>query len=941
MPGTFDGMASGPQRKALKSARPPASCSKCIKHNPVVAAKHQSDGKKMAKKTQKAVSHPTPILLLPPEILFLVIELLELPDQNALNRTNQWFYSVINPIIYYQNVRRNQASCMYWAAEHGQLGTLKHVLGAGANLDLAASLVTVKSLTDSDIDSQDGDDDNANTITTNPNGPTNNANPAPAVAAAPVVTPTTGAAPQVPRDHHEATTAEMLPFATPLHLAAKHGHSEVVAWLLDNGVDINAPSYRLCDCQAMKFERSPLRRPNEYPRWRPLHTAICSGERAIAELLIHRGASLSLDATPGHGVTALHAAAAHGMVPLIKLLALEDVDLDINQRDGFDNTALHYVSELYSPRDSAEIRDVITKLLALGADLEAHNERGHTPLLNACFRGNFAVAHRLVSIGANPEPHRNVRKFRDIRPLYFCTLPRHEFFEVDQAPVKHDEFEGNRLALIRALAESGARVDARYDKRGHRDATGLMFACELAEPRAISAFLQCGANPNVQDRSGRTPLYYACSVRVDHRGEVPQIACALLHAGARMDLEEEPNCSPLDWAVMQVRWTEDKILHYMLKFATHVNVTELKLKAAMRKCSSSGNHKALKLLMHFTQKYYDITDEDLKDYLNLIMGQSDPWNQVETFEAVLDFGRQVYSNEMLLFMAIQRKNRDLCLALLQKRFVSVSEPRFQCNQTFLHLVSQWGDGEIVRELLQRGADVNVFDAELRTPLSIAVADNHFDVAVALMKEVADPHLRPSDDLLKEMYNGEDDEEEDPEQWRYMKRNYLTAFDLAIRDSRECILGAMLMRFTLPEIPAKGIKHSYLYRACINPNTKILESIVLREIDEAAAARCLWLILRDIWAKRTPRELSFNHLETAKILIDKIEDLTNPVWALIAEVSCYDGPDQEQLAIREMLMSELRIDIASGSLEPHLSVMLVQRPGEWRSADGEWRGMDLD
>ncbi|KAK4227461.1 ankyrin repeat-containing domain protein [Podospora fimiseda] len=868
---------------------------------------------------------PTPILSLPPEILLLILDLLDLPDKNALNRANQWLYSVINPILYQQNIRYFGSSCMFWAAEYGQLGTLKHALTAGANLDLAAPLIPFPIPSDSDSDDQGDADDNAN-ANANPNASANTNN-------AQVTAPpgATGYPHQhASRDDDDADD-DMLPFCTPLHLAVKHGNADVVAWLLDNGVDIDAASYRLCECRPMKFERNPLRRLNEYPRWRALHTAMCSGERAIAELLIHRGASLNLDATPSHKVTALHHAAAHGMVPIIKLLALENVDLDINQRDRYDNTALHYVAELFSPRDSADIRDTITKLLAFGADLEAHNERGYTPLLNACFRGNFAVAHRLVSIGANAEPHRTVRKFRDVRPLYFCILPRHEFFELDHAPVKHDEFEGNRIALIKALAENGVRVDARYDKRGHRDATALMFACELAEPRAVAAIIQAGANTNAQDRAGRTPFYYATSIRVDHRGEVPQIACTLLQHGARMDLEEEPNCSPLDWAVMQVRWSEDKILYYMLKYATRVNVTKPKLKAALRKCASSGNHKAMKLLMHFTHKYFDITDEDIKDYISLIMGQSDPWNQVETFETILDCGgRRVYTNEMLLFMTIQRRNRDLTMALLNNRFVWVSEPRFQCNQTFLHLAAQWGEGEIVRALLERGADVNVFDAELRTPLTIATTEDHYDVAASLMKEVADPHLQPSDELfkatVKEQNDGNDDEELEDE-WRYMKRNYLTAFDIAIRDSRLCILDDMLARFTLPKISHKNIKNNYMHRACQNPNRRILEVILSRKIDEAAGARCLHTILRDIWDKRVVREHSLNHLETAKLLIDRIENLTNPVWALIAEIAYYSGPDPWQYEIRTLLIEELRIGVSQGPNEPHLSIMLLQRGGE--------------
>lgn len=911
-------MVSSTQRKHGKHGKLSVS-SRCAGLSSATVVKSHSSGRR--RKTPPS-PRPAPILLLPPEIVHLILGILDLRDQNSLNRANRWLYSVINPIIYAQNVRSNDAasSCIFWAAEHGQLGTLKHALAAGANLETPAPLLHKRTAAGSDGDAEDSNDDDDDD---DANAPINNTTAVSAPAA-----PTTGAPPQARDERGVPPPPNRTPFATPLHLAVKHGHSEVVAWLLDNGVDINAPSYRLCDCQVLKFERSPLRRPSEYPRWRPLHTAMCAGERIIAELLIHRGASRDLDATPapGSGVTALHGAAASGMVPIIKLLALEDVDLDVNQRDRYENTALHYVSELYSPRDSADIRVTITKLLALGADIEAPNDRGHTPLLNACFKGNFAVAHRLVSMGANAEPHRNIRKFKDIRPLYFCALPRHEFFELDHAPVKHDEFELNRLALIKTLVENGARVDARYDKRGHREATALMFACELAEPRAVSAFIQCGASVNAQDRSGRTPLYYACSVRVDLRSEVPQIACALLHRGARMDLEEEPNCSPLDWAVMQVRWTEDKVLQYMLRYATDINVTKPRLKAALRKCSSSGNHKALKMLLHFTQRFYGITDDDVKEYLSFIIEQSDPWNQVETFETMLNFGRPVYSNEMLLLMTIQRRNRELSLALLTKRFVSVSQPRFQCNLTFLHLACQWGDVEVVRELLERGADVDVFDSELRTPLSMAVTENHSDVAMALMKEAADPHLRPSEDLLKELFSDEDDNDEDEEYWRMMKRNYRTAFDLAIRDSRECILDEMLMRFALPEIPPKA-KSNYIVRACQNPNTRILESILGKDIDQSAAARCLYTILRDIWTKRTTRHLCLNHLEAAKLLVDRIENLTDQVRALIDNIAYYNGGDQEKHQVKKMLIHELRIGVAQDGKEPHLSLVMAQRGGE--------------
>ncbi|KAK4174524.1 ankyrin repeat-containing domain protein [Triangularia setosa] len=836
--------------------------------------------KKVAKgkgKSKKALLPTVPILQLPPELVLLVLELLDIPDQLAFNRTSKWFYSVINAEIYAKNVRFGGATCIFWGAENGRLGTLKHALAAGADLDASGPLTRAKGSSSSDTETEDSDNDNIDGDDTNDDDAD--------------VVPAT----RTPDSKHQ-------PYATPLHLAAKNGHRDVVVWLLDNGVDINAPSFRVCSCHAMKFDRNPLRRGAEWPRWRPLHTAMCHGERLVAELLIYRGASLNLDATPEHNHTALHTAAANGLVPVIKLLALDDTDLDVNQRDRWDNTALHYVAELFSARDSADIRDTITKLLALGADLEAHNERGHTPLLNACFRGNFAVAHRLASIGANPDPHRYIHKFRDIRPLYFCTLPRADFFDLDDAPVKHDEFEGNRISLIKALVDGGARVDARFDKRGHRDVTALMLACELAEPRAVEMLIDRGASVNAQDRSGRTPLYYACSVRVDHRGEVAEIAAKLLRQGARMDLEEEPMSSPLDWAVMQLRWTEDRILQEMLKVAKKKNVTEPKLKAALKKCASSGNYKALKLLLEFTDDLYSVTDRDIKSYLDLIIEQSDPWNQVETLETTLNFGRAVYSNEMLLLKTMLQKNKALSIAVLN-RFVSVSEPTFLGGQTYLHLACQWGEVEVVKQLLERGADVDVFDDELRTPLSIAVIEDHPTVAACLMNEVADPYLVPSDDVLQEIYD------EDPGEWRFVLKKFLTAFDLAIRESRIAILKEILMRYNLPPIQPFNWKSSYLYRACQNPNLTPLKLILERLDDSEAAEMCSMSILKDVWSEKIRMDVAVSALQAAKLLTDAAVVRHSPqFWELLQEIAMWEGAELHKLKIWDMIMKEIRLKI---------------------------------
>ncbi|KAK0717932.1 ankyrin repeat-containing domain protein [Lasiosphaeria miniovina] len=823
----------------------------------------------------KPTPHPIPVLRLPPEIVLLILELLDPKDQLALDRTSRFFYFIVNPTIYTTNVRLERATCVFWGAENGQLGTLKHALAAGADLN-ASGPIDRKAAAES--------------ATTNANGDGG----------------TNGDATENADDDEASSDSRIQPWGTALHLAAKGGHREVVEWLLDNGADMNAPSFRLCECQSLKGARHPSRRLTEWPRWRALHTAMCFQERLVAELLIFRGANLDLDVTAGHNHTALHSAAANGLIPVIKLLAL-DPNFVIEERDATENTALHYVAELWGARDCAEIRDTVTKLLALGADLEAHNESGHTPLLNACYRGNYAAALRLISVGANPDPHRHIPNFRDIRPLFYCTIPRSEFFDLDEAPVKHDEFEGNRVSLIKALVDAGAEVDALFDKRGYRNVTALMLACELAEPRAVTALIKGGAAVNAQDRVGRTPLFFACSVRVDHRAEVPEISSVLLRHGARLDLEEDPNNSPLEWAIKHVRWGDSDILEVMLNASDEVNLTESKLKNALKKCASSGNYKAMRSLLKFGDRTYGISDDDIKEYLDLTIQQNDPWNQRDTFSCLMDFGKVMDSNEVLLFKTLLQKNRDLTMAVLE-RGVVVSDPRFYGGQTYLHMACQWGDIDVVKALLERAAEVNVFDRELRTPLSIAVSENNKVVASQLIREVADPHLVPSDDLLKELFDEDDDE------WRIVKRRYHTAFDIAIASQdRASILEEMLSHYELPQI-RPGSKFTYVHRACQNPNTEVLSMLLRKGACPKGGEGCpnppLGSLLRHLWEEPKKHSLASCTLRTAKVLLSHCVRLKIPIGAtayeMFKEIGLYDGPDTDRQILRGIIQKELGV-----------------------------------
>uniref|UniRef100_A0A671RTR3 Ankyrin repeat domain 34C n=1 Tax=Sinocyclocheilus anshuiensis TaxID=1608454 RepID=A0A671RTR3_9TELE len=105
-----------------------------------------------------------------------------------------------------------------------------------------------------------------------------------------------------------------------------------------------------------------------------------------------------------------------------------------------------------------------------------------------------------------------------------------------------------RLRLTRLLLEGGAYINESND----RGETPLMVACmskhsdqqSVSKAKLVKYLLDNKADPNIQDKAGRTALMHACSNRAGH-----EVVSLLLTNGADPSLEDRHGSSALVYAV--------------------------------------------------------------------------------------------------------------------------------------------------------------------------------------------------------------------------------------------------------------------------------------------------------------------------------------------------------------------------------------------------------
>ncbi|MFA5292087.1 MAG: ankyrin repeat domain-containing protein [Phycisphaerae bacterium] len=536
---------------------------------------------------------------------------------------------------------------------------------------------------------------------------------------------------------------------TALIWAALNGRTEVVKLLLEKGADVNAVS------------DSGLT---------ALDAAKTQGHTDIVQILKRPNMAIPVTKNVSDSNTensALYKATYEGNLEEVKSLISNGADVNARWPKRFDSSPLHFtVSKGHenmrtlfeiSGFKADEIKDrtkdvnyprlyadIVSLLIANGADINAKDSFGWMPLHTAAQFGYSDMVKLLVAKGAKIDVF-TASAIGDINAVksFINKDPNEINFTINGYTPLHAAAQCGRMEVVQYLIEKGADINAGYPQKptplfsattkgnvailellaskgaklDSEEFLPLFGAIWAQNKEAIDFLISKGADVNAKDSRGATALIMAADM-----GYYDICEC-LIAKGADVNAEDKNGGNVVTSAYMKEHLDVVKLL---FEKGADVNEKYKDGQTALMVASEDGHPDIVKLLI---EKGTDINTKNNNGKTALdIAKEKNHTDIVQILEKALEVDKFPLCN------AANRGNIEKVKELIAKGY-NVNE-RDDANWTPLHRAIQSGNKEIAAILIANGADVNAENNIGGIPIMLAVIRDYNDIFEMLLAKGA-------------------------------------------------------------------------------------------------------------------------------------------------------------------------------------------------------------
>ncbi|XP_050796459.1 serine/threonine-protein phosphatase 6 regulatory ankyrin repeat subunit B-like isoform X2 [Gopherus flavomarginatus] len=519
--------------------------------------------------------------------------------------------------------------------------------------------------------------------------------------------------------------------AVCLHAAAKRGHAAVVKALLQRGAEVDArtkDNYTALHiaaqhCKPLVVQTllgfgAQVQLKGGKAQETPLHIAarIREGEK-VAEMLLKSGADVNVEQE--NGETAMHVAARHGNLRMIKALIEEGGELTSQSKAG--ESPLHIaVQHCHLP--------VVEEILNYLATEKSHakatacvnqeNKAGETPL-------HLAAAVKKDMVHFEEEETKIIAMLME----YDADISRTTRLSLE-TPLHYCARVGNADVLLEMLKHiSASRMQQTINKQAKNDCSPLLVAAERGHTAIVKILLQHHARVDVFDEHGKAALHLAAENGHD------QIADVLLWHKAFVNAKSKLGLTPLHLSAQNGYNHLVKLL-----VETHlasIDAMTLTKRTPLHLAALTGQLDVCTSLLSMSA---DVNATDMQGQTPLHLAAENDHSEVVQFflkhkpELVTSANVE---GSTCAHIAASKGSIAVIKELLKFNKMGATTARNKTsNSTPLHLAAAGGHGEVVKVLLQTGASAADEDGEGMTAIHLAAKHGHISVLEALKGSVS-------------------------------------------------------------------------------------------------------------------------------------------------------------------------------------------------------------